>query len=111
MISADSRQRFILREAADPETAVLLLDIMLGYGSHMDMAGELKEAIRKARYIATERNGYLAIIASICGTQADPQSLIEQTKSLEEVGCIVMPDNAQAARLAALIAQHQLGRQ
>jgi FdrA protein len=110
MISADSRQRFIIREAADPETAVLLLDIMLGYGSHLDMAGALRESILKARRAASARNGYLAVIASVCGTQADPQSLIEQTKTLEEAGCVILPDNAQAARLAGLIAKRQSGR-
>jgi len=36
MIDFDLRARRIVREAEDPETAVLLLDVVLGYGVHPD---------------------------------------------------------------------------
>jgi hypothetical protein len=41
----------------------------------------------------------------VCGTDADPQGLGRQTAALRRAGVIVMPSNAQAARLAALIAE------
>lgn len=110
MISPTSRKRFIEREAADPEVAILLLDVVLGYGSHMDMAGELKEAIHDAKLEGRGRGGYLSVIASVCGTENDPQSFNNQKKTLEDAGVVVMPDNAQAARLAALIAQSRIGK-
>ena len=41
MIDYSLRNRRILEEAADPETAVILLDVVLGYGSNPDPAAEL----------------------------------------------------------------------
>ena len=52
MIDFRLRNERIIQEAQDPETAVILLDIVLGYGSHMDPAGELLPAIREAQKIA-----------------------------------------------------------
>jgi hypothetical protein len=105
MISPELRNRYIVNEADDPEVAVLLLDIVLGYGSHMDMAGALSESIKTAKLKATKRGGgYLAVVTSVCGTTADPQDYVCQVKKLQEVGAVVMPSNAQAARFAAMIA-------
>jgi FdrA protein len=95
MIDGTVRREWIAREAADPTVAVLLLDVVLGYGVHPDPAGEVLPALREARSVA--------VIASVCGTDADPQGLGRQVRALREAGVTVMPSNAQAARLAALI--------
>jgi FdrA protein len=47
---------------------------------------------------------HLAVVASVCGTEQDPQRRSAQVDALRSHGVIVMPSNAQAARLAALIA-------
>jgi FdrA protein len=78
---------------------VILLDVVLGHGAHPDPAGELAPALRAARAARP-----LAIVASVCGTDADPQSRAAQVAALREAGAVVMDSNAQAARLAALIA-------
>ncbi len=104
MIYHELRQKRILAEASDPETAVILLDIVLGHGAHEDPGGALAPTILEAKEIAKKDGRYLSVVASVCGTPQDPQNLISQEKKLKGAGVIVMPSNAQAARMAALIA-------
>ncbi len=103
MISADLRNRYIRSESEDPEVALLLLDVVLGHGAHPDMAGALSESIETAKRKAEEEGRYLSVVASVCGTSKDPQDLSSQVKRLDQVGAVVMPSNAQAARFAAMI--------
>ena len=91
------RRDWIAREVADPTVAVLLLDVVLGYGAHADPAGEVLLAIENAR-----RRG-IAVVASVTGTDADHQNRSIQVSRLRSAGVVVMPSNAQAARLAARI--------
>lgn len=104
MIDYTLRNQRILKEGNDPETAVILLDIVLGYGSHDNPAAELVKPIQEAKAAAAQNERYLSVIASIIGTSLDHQELDTQNKLLEDIGVIIMPSNAQAARLAALIA-------
>jgi succinyl-CoA synthetase alpha subunit len=98
MIDGTLRREWIAREANDPTTAVILLDVVLGHGAHPDPAGELRAAIEAARAAG------VTVVASVCGTAADPQGLTRQTETLRHAGALVMPSNAQAARLAARVA-------
>ncbi len=52
MIDNDLRIRRLLQEGGDPEVAVILLDVVIGYGAHPDPAAELAQAVRKGRAIA-----------------------------------------------------------
>jgi len=104
MIDFRFRKERLLNEALDPETAVILLDIVLGYGAHTDPAGEIVPVIKQAKAMAKRGGRYLPIVATICGTRGDPQGLEEQKKKLKDAGVVLMPSNAQAARIAALIA-------
>lgn len=92
-----------LVQDTDAETAVLLMDLVLGYGAHPNPALELAVAARKARKKAAELGGDLTIIASICGTDGDPQEFAVMRRELEASEIIVMPSNAQAAHLAGRI--------
>ena len=103
MIDHRLRNDRILAEAADPETAVILLDIVLGYGSHANPAGEVATAIGKARARAAKAGRRIAFVGFVCGTEGDPQGFAEQEKTLREAGMILLPSNAQAVRLAARI--------
>jgi FdrA protein len=96
MIDMRLRSKYIERAAADPSVGVLLLDVVLGYGSHPDPAGELAAALGEA-------SEHMVVIASVCGTPADPQGLSEQVRQLRAAGVIVAPTNAQAARLATVV--------
>ena len=109
MIDFTLRQRRILQEARDPEVAVLLLDVVLGLGSHRDPAGELVPWITEAKGLVARREGFLSVVASIVGTLRDPQNLREQQRKLKAAGVTLMPTNAQAARIAGLIASRGAG--
>jgi FdrA protein len=99
MIDFTLRCERIVQEAGDPETAVILLDVVLGYGSHPDPASALVPAIEQAR--AGGRS--IAFVASITGTDGDPQNRSRQLAALERAGVLIAPTNAQAARLAGMI--------
>ncbi len=101
MIEPKLRSQRIVKEAADPQTAVILLDCVLGYGSHPDPAGAVASAVKLAK--ANQGNRHVSYIASVCGTEKDPQGLSNQVEKLKEAGIIVLPTNAQAAQLAARI--------
>ena len=103
MIDNDLRIRRLMQEAADAEVAVLLLDVVLGYGAHPDPAGELAPAIQRARRLASDGGRELHVVASVTGTEQDPQRLSLQVQALEQAGVIVCQSNAAAARLAAAI--------
>jgi FdrA protein len=100
MIDPSLRDERIAEEAADPETALVLLDVVLGYGAHEDPCGALAESVSKAKVQVGRRGGYLSVIVSITGTEKDFQNMAEQKKKLEAVGCLVMPSNYQASLLA-----------
>jgi hypothetical protein len=104
MIDGAVRREWIEREAADPATAVVLLDVVLGYGAHPDPAGELVPALEAARRRAIAAGRGLAVIAGVTGTEQDPQVRSRQVATLRRAGVCVMESNAQAARLAALVA-------
>jgi FdrA protein len=97
MIDATLRRERILRESADPEVGVLLLDFILGAIASADPAGDLVGAIGTAKQQAWRRGGHLCVAASVCGTEDDEQRLNEQVKSLETAGILVFASNAQAA--------------
>lgn len=103
MIDMRLRQERLLKEADDPEVAVILLDVVIGYGSHPDPAGALRATIETARARATAAGRYLAVVAHVCGTAHDPQGLEAQERALREAGALVLPTNAQAALVAAEI--------
>ena len=97
MIDGTLRKQRILDESRDPQVAILLLDFILGYNASMDPAGELLDTILEAKGAAKKRGGNLAIAASICGTDGDPQGLNLQIRLLREAGAIVFRSNAKAA--------------
>src|SRR5207253_1932086 len=101
MIDHRLRNERLLAEAADPEVAVILMDVVLGYGAHPDPAGEMAPAIRKAHEIARKQRRPLAIVGFVCGTDEDPQGLARQEAALREAGMLLESSNARAALLAA----------
>ena len=109
MIAATNRRERILIEAEDSRIAVLLLDFILGFNASPDPAGDLVEAIIAAKSRATEAGRHLSIVASICGTDEDPQGLEKQEQLLRDAGVVVFPSNAQAIQFARDIVRKQEG--
>ena len=104
MIDPRLRNEHLAASAADPSTAVILLDVVLGYGANADPAGALADAIDAARTEADRDGRRFVVVASVCGTSADPQDLVAQEARLAAAGVILAPSNAQAALLTAMIA-------
>jgi succinyl-CoA synthetase alpha subunit len=98
MIDYSLRNRRILQEAEDPETAVILLDVVLGYGANPDPAAELSSVLRQAA-------AKVSVICSITGTDQDPQNRGRVEAALRKTGAAVMPSNAAACGLAGRIIQ------
>lgn len=103
MIDHRLRNERLVQEAADPETAVVLIDVVLGHGSHEDPATVMAPALAEAR----QQNGGPgpALIGFVCGTEGDPQGLVRQRAALSEAGVLLADNNAQAVRLAAAIVE------
>jgi len=93
MVDLDLRVGMIEEAAGDDALGCLLLDVVLGHGSHPDPAGELAGALGRVAERAT-------VVVRVCGTAEDPQDARRQTAALEDAGAIVAPSNAAAARLA-----------
>jgi FdrA protein len=107
MIDYRLRIERIVQEAEDATTAIVLLDVVLGYGSHADPAAELVPAIGRAHAIARAHGRSLVFIAHVCGTQSDPQGFERQAEALKQAGVVLAQSNAHAARLAASSVQGQ----
>jgi len=103
MIDNDLRIRRILQEASDPSVAVIMLDVVIGYGAHPDPAAELSEAILKAQAAARKEGREVLFVASVTGTEQDPQGLTRTTDMLQAAGVHVLKSNAMASRLAGYI--------
>src|SRR5262249_33414468 len=78
-----ARREIIREQAAGGEVAVVLLDVVLGYGSHPDPAGEIADTC--AELVA----GGAAVVAYVLGTPGDPQDFGAQRRTLREAGAIV----------------------
>jgi FdrA protein len=102
MMDNDLRIRRLQQEADDPEVAVILLDVVLGYGAHPDPASELAPAIVKARAQAEQAGRHLEVVAIVVGTDEDPQDMDAQVQRLEDAGARVETSNKAAI--------HDIGR-
>jgi succinyl-CoA synthetase alpha subunit len=97
MIDPSLRNQRIVGEAGDPETAVIMFDLVLGYNAHPDPAGEAVQAIREAKAIASAAGRHLIFISSVCGTGDDLQNRDQQVEKLRAENVRVLPSNADAA--------------
>ncbi len=98
MLDNDLRIRRLGQEADDPEVAVALLDVVLGYGAHPDPVSELAPAIASARERAKNAGRHLEVVAVVVGTDEDPQDFDAQVRQLEAAGARVETSNEAAVR-------------
>jgi len=98
MMDNELRIRRLYEEANDPEVAVIMLDVVIGYGSHPDPACELGEAIAKSIEIAKRAGRHLEVVCVVTGTDEDPQNLDSQISKLKEAGAWVDTSNDLVVR-------------
>ena len=92
MIEPELRNEHLERALREKGIGVVLLDVVIGYGAHADPAGLIAEVVRKTKKL---------VIASVTGTEGDPQVYSLQVRKLRAAGVMVAASNAAAARLAA----------
>jgi len=107
MIDYSTRTKRILAEANDSETAVILLDIVLGYGSNMNPLVEIIPVLKEVKKITSSQKRYLPVICSVTGTDKDPQSRSTVVAALEAENVLVMKSNAAASKLAKFIIEEK----
>jgi len=99
MIDNDLRIRRMKQEAVDPEVGMILFDVVLGEGSHLDPAGELVPVIKEIR---EKRIGELEFMAIVIGTEDDPQNLQSQVSQLVDAGVTVFRTASEAIEYISL---------
>jgi FdrA protein len=95
MIDPEIRREPLAEALADSTIGVVLIDIVIGYGAHPDPAGKLAEMLS-----TMQSTDFPTIIASVTGTEQDPQVRSSQIKSLQTAGILVAGSNADAAIFA-----------
>jgi succinyl-CoA synthetase alpha subunit len=101
MIDPLLRDAAVRTQGADPQTAAILFDVVLGFGAHDNPAGGLAQALADAQREARAQGRTLALIGHVCGTDGDPQMLAGQEQVLRDVGVLLGRSNAHATRIAA----------
>ena len=90
MIDFSLRMKLLEHVAAQPDTAVILIDVVLGYGSHSDPAGEIAPILRSI-------DPGILVVCNVLGTESDPQNAIKQAQKLESAGASVFTSHHTAA--------------
>jgi FdrA protein len=108
MIDPTNRNRFVEQAFQDENVALILCDVVLGLGSHPDPASELVIAINNAKKQGHQEK---IVIASVIGTEKDPQIKSKQVKILQDAGVHVFPSNQYAAEVAANLARRLQGEE
>ena len=100
MIDPTYRIARILEEGRDPETGVLLLDFVLGFGANPDPVGTTLEALITVKKEAEAAGRHLEILAYVLGTDLDNPDVASQVAMLENAGITIASSSTNAGLLA-----------
>ncbi|MGL5700948.1 MAG: hypothetical protein ACRCYL_17255, partial [Kluyvera sp.] len=100
MIDPTNRISRLLQEARDPEVGVIVMDFVLGFGSHEDPVGSTLDAIKEAKAIAAAEGRELVILGYVLGTDLDAPSLEKQRQMLSDAGVILASSSTNTGLLA-----------
>lgn len=104
MIDPSLRSEMLVEASAVPQAAVVLFDVVIGYGAHADPAGLVVESVETGRRQRGKQLGEVAYIAYLCGTRHDPQGWEAQYRKLRDAGIWVCTSSREAAELALELA-------
>lgn len=99
MLDPSVRDDALRAALADPNAAAVVIDLVIGLGSE----GNPAEYV--ARVLAGAPPDRPPVVASVTGTEQDPQVRSRQAERLVQAGVWVAPSNAQAAELAAALSR------
>ncbi|UQX90077.1 hypothetical protein M6D93_08760 [Jatrophihabitans telluris] len=94
MIDPSLRTQAVQAALLDPQTGVVLLDVVLGHGAHPDPAGVLLPVLN------ARSAGAPPVVVSLIGTRQDPQNATATAERLHQAGASVFASNAAATRHA-----------
>jgi FdrA protein len=103
MMDNELRIRRLYEEARDPQVAVIMLDVVIGYGSHPNPASEIGPAIAKCIAEAKKAGRHLEVVCVVTGTDEDPQNLNSQISQLKAAGALVDTSNETICRYVGRI--------
>jgi hypothetical protein len=103
MIDPTLRDARIREEAADPSTAVVLFDVVIGYGASAEPVAGLLSAIGESKAKAQAEGRHVVFIGAVCGTDDDPQNRSAVVNALTSAGVVVASSNAEAATWSAVV--------
>lgn len=104
MIDPTTRSLEIEKRASDEQVGVLLLDVVIGYGATADPAAAVVEAVESVRQ---QRQTPLHVVATVTGTEADPQQRSKQIESLVDAGILVVNTLEEAVLLSEALLEEQ----
>jgi len=99
MIEPAIRDQAIEKVFADTQVGVLLVDVVIGYGAHTDPAGQLLNCLEALAHSTIP----VQVIASVTGTDTDPQQRHRQVEKLMQAGVVVANSNEEATCLALML--------
>ncbi|EGQ0362101.1 acyl-CoA synthetase FdrA [Staphylococcus pseudintermedius] len=108
MIDPEKRIEMLEASIEDETTAVILLDDVIGNGSHDDMATELAPTISKAIQHAKDRGRNIVVLATVVGTEQDHQGYQQQIDILKRAGAVICETNDQMVRTAIHLLGHDV---
>ncbi len=103
MMAPDLKMDRMAQALIDPRVSVVLMDMVIGYGSHPEQARLAVEAIERADKESGGKSRQTIVVASVCGTEGDAPSRSAEIALLEKAGVVVLASNAAAARWAAKV--------
>ena len=103
MIDHRLRNERFLAEAADETVAVILFDIVLGFGAHDDPLAAMHDTLTEVRRLTADAGREVALVATVCGTAGDPQGFERQRAGFAALGVCLAASNAEAVALARAI--------
>lgn len=109
MIDPSLRDTRVREEIADPSTAVVLFDVVLGYGASAEPTARLTGCIGRAKAKAQAEGRRVAFIGYVCGTDQDPQNRAAIVDELQSAGVFVASSNAEAAIWSAALISERKG--
>ncbi|MGG4498063.1 acyl-CoA synthetase FdrA [Brevibacillus reuszeri] len=100
MIDPSTRISRFLQEAKDPSVGVIVMDFILGFGSHEDPVGVMLPAIIEAKQLAEKEGRHLEILGYVMGTDLDSPKFEDQVQKLMDAGVTIASSSTNAGLLA-----------
>lgn len=96
MIDPSTRVDLLKEVANEEDTAIILLDNVIGYASNNEMASIVAKTVKEIKESLDNRD--IIFISSVTGTLEDPQNYFNEVEKLKEAGIIVFDSNASAVK-------------